>query len=350
MEQKNREAMFLDAENLMRYLKNQIGAGTLSGNVDVDVPMLTEKFEQHKEIMQGEESAVMAENMLIIERWRKYKTIYAFDESLQRALRDSDAPEIHIDILRRLPYDAFFIDFGGTKTVENDEGPLIGAFVIVEPADDGTVVIGACEVGGHIPEKHNIMMYANMFRAKDGEEVRPANMSVMMPSLEEQAVDKNNMASAIERAALYRHELDVMELVVKCIYYLAAQNADIRQIKQAKDKRTKRYNGTRINLRRWEVGYRIGEAFRKRESELAQAEQGKDTEHEDSDSDQKDKRNRPRPHVRRAHWHHYWCGEGRTRLEVQWLSPMFVNASDKDDAVVATKHDVKTEKKEGKKK
>lgn len=36
--------------------------------------------------------------------------------------------------------------------------------------------------------------------------------------------------------------------------------------------------------------------------------------------------NKQRPHVRRAHWHTYWTGEGRSNLKVRWLHPILVNA------------------------
>ena len=28
-----------------------------------------------------------------------------------------------------------------------------------------------------------------------------------------------------------------------------------------------------------------------------------------------------RAHVRRAHWHHYWTGKGRTELVLRWIAP-----------------------------
>lgn len=43
-----------------------------------------------------------------------------------------------------------------------------------------------------------------------------------------------------------------------------------------------------------------------------------------------------RPHVRRAHWHHYWVGEGQTRLEVRWIEPTFVLPEGKREVPVAT--------------
>lgn len=48
-----------------------------------------------------------------------------------------------------------------------------------------------------------------------------------------------------------------------------------------------------------------------------------------------------RPHVRRAHWHHYWVGEGRNRLEVRWIEPTLVLANSKNEADVAIVRSVK---------
>ena len=41
-----------------------------------------------------------------------------------------------------------------------------------------------------------------------------------------------------------------------------------------------------------------------------------------------------RPHARRAHWQHYWTGEGRKNLELRWKSDLFVGASRDDQATV----------------
>lgn len=28
-----------------------------------------------------------------------------------------------------------------------------------------------------------------------------------------------------------------------------------------------------------------------------------------------------RPHTRKAHWHHYWTGKGRSELVLRWIAP-----------------------------
>ena len=36
-----------------------------------------------------------------------------------------------------------------------------------------------------------------------------------------------------------------------------------------------------------------------------------------------------RAHVRRAHWHHYWTGKGRTELVLRWIAPTLVGSGEK---------------------
>ena len=43
-----------------------------------------------------------------------------------------------------------------------------------------------------------------------------------------------------------------------------------------------------------------------------------------------------RPHVRRAHWHHYWTGTGRTTLEVRWIEPTLVLPGGKGETELPT--------------
>jgi hypothetical protein len=39
-------------------------------------------------------------------------------------------------------------------------------------------------------------------------------------------------------------------------------------------------------------------------------------------------RSRPRAHIRRAHWHTFLAGPGRTERRVRWLPPIAVNVED----------------------
>lgn len=55
----------------------------------------------------------------------------------------------------------------------------------------------------------------------------------------------------------------------------------------------------------------------------------KDTDEDTTDSSVSSLRKyKNRPHVRRAHWHHYWVGEGRSKIVLRWINTTLVNAND----------------------
>ncbi len=69
----------------------------------------------------------------------------------------------------------------------------------------------------------------------------------------------------------------------------------------------------------WDVGVRIGAALRKavaspRMEEVAEAEHAS-----------------PRAHIRRAHWHTYLTGTGRSKRVLKWLHPMLVKTDTVED-------------------
>lgn len=70
------------------------------------------------------------------------------------------------------------------------------------------------------------------------------------------------------------------------------------------------------------------------EQDTDSAESSDDKNNEDvADSNTKRGKKR-RPHVRRAHFQHYWTGEGRTIPVLRWKSDLFVGANRDDQAVV----------------
>lgn len=86
-------------------------------------------------------------------------------------------------------------------------------------------------------------------------------------------------------------------------------------------------------IRKWDVGIRIGAAIRQKSASVEKGESIKTASGHSS----------PRPHMRRGHWHHYWTGprnvsENR-RLILKWLSPMAVAATPEDTPIVI--HEIK---------
>jgi hypothetical protein len=117
------------------------------------------------------------------------------------------------------------------------------------------------------------------------------------------------------------------------LLYLCSLSAEIRDERgnatpsRPKPKRTRR-KGTKhmakAHARRWLVAQRLGAALRLAKQKAA------------NDPDANSARS-PRPHFRRAHWHTYWTGKGRTTPVLQWLHPLAVKVHDPADLVPASK-------------
>ena len=147
-------------------------------------------------------------------------------------------------------------------------------------------------------------------------------------------VRKLGMEMPAEALASVEQQATAITPLVALVLYLCAENAEIgdgetRPTRPA-PKRTKR--GLRLfpppRITAWDVGLRIGAALRR-------AKAGDD----DPPATGGNQRNRPRPHIRRAHWHTYRIGEGRTGRKVRWVAPVAVNVDD-PEALPATVHRV----------
>jgi hypothetical protein len=113
--------------------------------------------------------------------------------------------------------------------------------------------------------------------------------------------------------------------MINLVLYLCAENADLGADRPGRPRPKRTKKGWRMfppdKPRVWDVGVRIGAALRA--AHLAgQTEQV--TERTESG------RQSPRPHVRRAHWHTYRTGEGRTGSTLKWLPPIAVKIEDGD--------------------
>ena len=118
--------------------------------------------------------------------------------------------------------------------------------------------------------------------------------------------------------------------VLQLILYIISQNADLLP----ENHKTETYvyrektDGLPVKdkhreIRRWEVGSRIGPMLKRSV-----------TEHKRASSSGSRNRSK-RPHMRRAHWHHYWVGsrasEGR-KLILKWLHPMMIGSFEDEDS------------------
>lgn len=130
-----------------------------------------------------------------------------------------------------------------------------------------------------------------------------------------------------------------MSRLLQLILYICAENKDMQENEQQKTITRKPSNKDKPKdafreIRKWDVGYRIGNVIRKHDN----AERSNNSNETTSTSAGTSKR----PHSRRGHYHHYWIGsekDGSRRIILKWIAPMFINGG--DDDIIPTLHNVK---------
>ena len=255
--------------------------------------------------------------------WRPTKGIYRFDPDLWRALIDTPiAGELPVDVLQRLPEWCVYLEAvdaipGASKLT--DGRPVFGFFAHLEhDANDGRaelrILIDAGE--GLVP----IILH-----------LVPGGIQAALTAAFAESVRNAPgwFGSTLQLKAIQEYSGAVAAACISLLLYLCSDEPDYateRRPRIPREERGKR--GDRIKAAQapivWDVGVRIGSVIRKsRETQPAEPQGGSHAS--------------PRPHLRRAHWHLYWTGQGRTVPRVKWLSPLLVGG----DGVVPTIHPVK---------
>ena len=88
----------------------------------------------------------------------------------------------------------------------------------------------------------------------------------------------------------------------------------------------------------WDVGVRYGKAIRLAKHEYKKHVQKSQPEGGAADTEVKT-RKPTRPHVRRAHWHRFRTGKGRTETTTLWIAPIYVCGNGKE--IPVTIHEIK---------
>lgn len=300
------------AVNGKHYYMSPIDEATI---IDDVLPEIRKVFEQKVIGVDRNQALEMAVWFFAFSKWRLYKTVYRFDQLFYSALINTEDTEFHQDAMKCLPVNCFFV------AAPNEEE--IGFFLYVETIEKETffLVISVDDVRGE--QLHGAI---DSMWIEDGQSIEEALKKWM-----------DTINQGADYRAYYDRAQNNMVAAVQIAYYLAAQNAEISEVRVPKSRRPKRANGTTLNLRQWDVGYRIGNQFIERKND--QHHEFINHEKESVIDEREDKGNRPRPHVRRAHWHHFWAGKGKKTLILKWLAPIVVNGSNEE--LISTEHKVR---------
>lgn len=285
------------------------------------------------------------EHAWVAASWFKYKKIYRFDTSFVDYLQDTDVGPVYAELLKRLPYNSFYISFpkrdmiNPWPVVPDDINELEGMFVRIKIVDD-LIRVGMVfqKTGKNITDYKDKCAACHITTIKDGSTLKGSLDWTLLPEERQKAME----AVGIKEAYAYWYPLYC--IAINACQYLCASNAEIQDVKVKKKNRptVMTMNGPKpVNVQVSDVGFKIGRRF----EEMYGVKDDSETDISvDTISGVHRRGYKMRPHVRRAHWHHYWTGKGRTDLEVRWVEPVFVMSDLGKEPEIAVIHDAKGDK------
>lgn len=269
----------------------------------------------------------LAQAIFAIAPWRLSKEVYVIDEDLKDLLFEQDGElDVPDEVLLQLPYPCFYVELPNTYYRADK---IHGFFVTLEyDVNNGDKELKPV----FLTDDGNIFSYSIHIGAKTIEE------SVDM--LDKQALENTNGDKELKRLALRAMQDSAetkifLKQILQVILYILAQNAEITPSSEQSfiTKRGKTVKDKYSEIRKWDVGIRVGAAIRQQKAkEQSRKKEYKESEHQS-----------PRPHMRRGHWHHFWTGPKaqpeERKLILKWLSPMAIAANPEDMPI--TFHEVK---------
>jgi len=291
------------------------------------------KAEVEKEGLDSQ--AEMLDMMLtssVLRIWGLTKSVYHFHPSVVQMLLSTPHGDIPHEALYNLPQWCVYVHippgmFTYTPIRGGDEVEVSGFYAMLDAQPKGAEFRKDIGPDGRL-EKIGHLLHLVIDRKKAapydvaGELVR---MSIPLAGTIRESVEMmaygQDAVTADEREGM----IDLLSRLVGPVLYLSARNREISgepcnpdrvRFEPPQKKGRRRSLARRPPVQVWQVAWRAGAALEpSTRSEAGEAPTGVTV----------------KPHVRRAHFHSYWCGPGRERCEVRWLGPVFVNSSMAED-------------------
>ena len=259
---------------------------------------------------------------ILTDRWAMNKQVLKPDKTFAYHLIQTEKLRISKDMIKHLPFTTFFVDVSEC-TEGNIFGDVKGIFVNIIKISDEEYALALYLT---IDQEAMTFSYYNALEFKNPNEDINIDVSDFTDEEIAHIIPQETKIVGNEQIVLKSRNIKVFILQLLC--YISIPEADVDMSAQAKQ--TYHPNTTVKNKFReicvQDVGIRIGAAINKKKKEAIQ-------EYEQSDEyKRQNPKNRKPPvaHFRRAHWHRYWTGAGRTKLIVKWVEPTFVCGASQD--------------------
>lgn len=269
----------------------------------------------------------------IIRHWRRHRVVYTLDADLARELLTTDPDDvIPAGLVRQLPHPNPYLALAEPVLVPIEARPNLvtqikGVFLfgrtrerhLVSTADPKAATIGLFMIGDVIdihgcPQKSSILSI-------DGGDRTWSRTSLPMESMTigeamRQMYERFTQSAGVQGAGAPEAKTIIaaaLGSIVPQVIYLCTENADTRPVpavatRKRPDGSAYRGKSPKVVEFGYRVGPRLGQA-RKSYPVGAAGTTGR----------------KMAPHVRRAHFHTYLTGPGRTVPTVRWLAPIPIN-------------------------
>lgn len=254
--------------------------------------------------------------------WRMTQGVYRYDPAVYEAIRATPVDRIPVDVLDHLPEWAVYIETPDFAPALTGGRPVQGVLAwrnrIMEDGMDVLmlVLLAGRHEGIDYDREVLVLPLADTLDETIARRVAEAEETERLMGLPS--------GGESESAALR----EALPPILSLLLYLCSEEPDITGRHgtpgNPAPKRNRR-DGWRLfpaeGLRPWDVGTRLGAALRQ---SYHAAETGQ------TEIDPETGRARPRAHIRRAHWHTFLSGVGRSERRLKWLPPIAINADDPD--------------------
>lgn len=270
---------------------------------DLDSPPLAER---------GEISRTGA-TLAILASWRKAKSIYVLDKDLEEELFKTSAKDMTVAPgMLTLPEWCIYVE---TRLLQGCSGLFIMFDHDIQRGRKELYIAAVTEDGKFLTSFYLILPE------------RPQKLTEILKG-EEAVVRAKDVSKTPELApyvsGYFKASRQAIRFTINLLLYLSAVNAEVKQVNKLSFRRQGRIKDTPREVAIYSVGEATGYRIRKINRYVREHGEPLGGHHRS-----------PVMHVRRAHWHTFAYGPGKSLRRVKWLPPIIVNG-DGEEMDIAT--------------
>ena len=236
----------------------------------------------------------------VFSEYLKIRQAYRFHPVLAKELSESTNLNFGIQDLH-LPYNTFYMDLSECGIWVDEKG-IVGVYV-------------------HIHPENHMLAFVALVR------INPKQV-VFMKASTDYSDGKTIEEMFDDITGGYSNEKELYRCIFALLSYISSEKPDIADRgKETVMVKTRNRKMVPSTTRRWDVGYRYMEFYRREMESILEEEHSAGGTHQS-----------PRRHLRAAHWHTYRYGPGKQLRKVLWVQACWVGKGDEDvDVIHVTK-------------